>query len=165
MVGIEEIPAELRWTLATRLATAMPFAFDKAMRERIGEDFGGMVADIWLEAGKKQIGLAKGFNMPLKNAADVANAYSTISTLLLGPELQGEVRVARNRDCAEIAVTSCPMCTRAQEMGVDPRSNCGPCRAYAAGAVGALNPAYAVSHRSGMCVGDERCEIRIEPGQ
>jgi len=26
-----------------------------------------------------------------------------------------------------------------------------------------LNPAYGIAHRSGMCVGDEHCEIRIEP--
>lgn len=163
MTKIEQIPAELRWSIATRAATAMPFAYHRAVMERFGGGFEESVQAIWREAGKEQGALARGFAMPLKTAADVAEAYSTISTLLLGPELQGEVKVAKDRDCAEIVVTSCPMCSRAAEMGMDSRATCASCRAYGEAAVKSLNPAYGVAYRSGMCVGDEECRIRVEP--
>jgi hypothetical protein len=163
MTGIEQIPAELRWSIATRAATALPFAYHRAVVERYGSGFEESVEAIWREAGKGQGALARGFAMPLKNAADVAMAYSTISTLLLGPELQGEVKVAKDRDCAEIAVSSCPMCSRPVEMGMEPRQSCASCREYGEAAVESLNPAYGIAHRSGMCVGDSECRIRIEP--
>jgi len=163
MTGIEQIPAELRWSIATRAATALPFAYHRMIQEGFGGGFEESVQAIWREAGKGQGALARGFAMPLKNAADVAMAYSTLSTIVLGPELQGEVKVAKDRDCAEIVISSCPMCSRAVEMGLDPHTNCAPCRAYGESAVESLNPAYGIAHRSGMCVGDEHCEIRIEP--
>ncbi|NVO67284.1 hypothetical protein [Methanofollis tationis] len=163
MTKIEQIPAELRWNIATRAATAMPFAYHRAVMERYGEGFEESIVAIWREAGKGQGALARGFAMPLKNAADVAEAYSTISTLLLGPELQGEVKVAKDRDCADIVVTSCPMCSRASEMGMDPRACCADCRAYGESAVESLNPSYGIAHRSGICVGDAECRMRIEP--
>ena len=53
--------------------------------ERYGEGFEESVQAIWREAGKGQGALARGFAMPLKNAPDVAEAYSSISTPLLGP--------------------------------------------------------------------------------
>lgn len=163
MAGIEQIPAEIRWSIATRAATAMPFAYHRAVMERYGEGFEESIVEIWREAGKGQGALARGFAMPLKNAADVAEAYSTISTLLLGPELQGDVKAAKDRDCAEIVVASCPMSSRAAEMGMDPRTCCADCRAYGESAVESLNPSYGIAHLSGICVGDAECRMRIEP--
>ena len=39
MVSIEDIPAEQRWEIAARAASAIPFAYDIAFREAIGEKY------------------------------------------------------------------------------------------------------------------------------
>ncbi|MDK2975511.1 MAG: hypothetical protein PWP08_1882 [Methanofollis sp.] len=163
MTGIEQIPADLKWSIATRAATAMPFAYNRMIAERFGGGFEEADLAIWQEAGKRQGALARGFAMPLKHAGDVARAYDTLSTLMLGPERQSLVKAARDRDCAGIFVSSCPMCARAIETGADPHASCATCRTYGESAVESLNPAYGIAHLSGICVGDRQCEIRIEP--
>lgn len=162
MVEINQIPAEVRWSLATRAMTAVPIAYSQAVRRRFGSGFEDLDEEVWEEIGKSQAGLARAFNFPLRDAGDVARAFGTLSTLLLGPELQGEMKVAEDRDCAAMYTTACPMVSRAREIGEETPSLCPACRAYTASAVAALNPEYEVTYRSGICVGDRQCEIRIE---
>ncbi|QSZ67263.1 hypothetical protein RJ40_06980 [Methanofollis aquaemaris] len=163
MVEMNQIPAEVRWSLATRATTAIPIAYGRAIRGRFGSGFEDLDEEVWEEIGKSQAGLARAFNFPLRDAGDVARAFGTLSVLLLGPELQGEVKVAEGRDCAALYTTACPMVSRAREVGEETNSLCPACRAYTATAVSSLNPEYGVTYRSGICVGDRRCEVQIEP--
>ncbi len=164
MVEINDIPAEVRWSLATRAASALPLAYAKVYRERHGSELGEISQGIWTEGGKAQGALARAFGMPLKGAGDVARAFSTLSTVMLGPELKGDVEVAQGRDCARVVTTSCPYLSRAREMGEDPAvSICPDCRSYCTAAVGSLNPAYGITFEDRMCLGGETCQMRIEP--
>ncbi|MDD4255839.1 MAG: hypothetical protein PHP59_10760 [Methanofollis sp.] len=163
MVEITDIPAEVRWSLATRGASALPLAYAKVYRERHGGELGEISGAIWTEAGKTQGALARAFTMPLKNAEDVTRAFSTLSTVMLGPELKGEVQVAQDRDCARVVTTSCPYLSRAGEMGEASETICPDCRAYCTAAVESLNPAYGIAFGSRMCLGGETCQMTIEP--
>jgi hypothetical protein len=49
MVSIEDIPAEQRWEIAARAASAIPFAYDIAFREAIGEKYDEIEQPIYLE--------------------------------------------------------------------------------------------------------------------
>lgn len=163
MVEIKDIPAEVRWSLATRGASALPLAYAQVYRARHGSELGEISNVIWEEGGKTQGALARAFNMPLKNAEDVARAFSTLSTVMLGPELEGDVQVAQGRDSACVATTSCPYLSRAREMGEDPAILCPDCGAYCTAAVESLNPAYGITFEDRMCLGAETCQMRIEP--
>ncbi|MBP2146841.1 hypothetical protein J2129_002295 [Methanofollis sp. W23] len=163
MVEINTIPVEVRWNLATRAMTAIPIAYSRGVRRRFGDGFEDLDEEIWKEVGKSQAGLARAFNFPLRNAGDVARAFGTLSVLLLGPELQGEVKIARSQDAATLCTTACPLVSRAREVGEETPSLCQACRAYTETAVASLNPDYDVTYQSGICVGDHQCEIRIEP--
>lgn len=163
MVEITDIPAEVRWALATRAASALPLAYAKVYRERHGSELDEITGAIWTEAGKSQGAVARAFNMPLRNAEDVARAFSTLSTVLLGPELKGGVQVAQDRDCARAVTTSCPYLSRAREMGEDPKTVCPECTAYCTAAVKSLNPAYGITFEDRMCLGGETCQMTIEP--
>lgn len=163
MVEINDIPAEVRWSLATRGASALPLAYAKVYRERHGGELGEISGAIWTEAGKTQGALARAFTMPLKTAEDVTRAFSTLSTVMLGPELKGEVQVAQDRDCARVVTTSCPYLSRAREMEEAPETICPDCRAYCTAAVESLNPAYGIAFGSRMCLGGETCQMTIEP--
>lgn len=163
MVEINDIPAEVRWSLATRGASALPLAYAKVYRARHGSELSEISNAIWAEGGKTQGALARAFTMPLKNAEDVARAFSTLSTTMLGPELKGDVQVAEGRDSARVVTTSCPYLSRAREMGEDPETICPECRAYCTAAVESLNPAYGIAFEDRMCLGAETCQMRIEP--
>jgi hypothetical protein len=162
MVEINDIPAEVRWSLATRGASALPLAYAQVYRARHGSELDEISQGIWTEAGKSQGALARAFNMPTKNAEDVARAFSTLSTVMLGPELKGDVQVAQDRDCAMLITTSCPYLLRAREMGEDPAILWPACKAYCTAAVESLNPAYGITFESRMCLGEETCQKRIE---
>jgi hypothetical protein len=99
--------------------------------------------------------------MPVRNARDVAEAFTTISTLFYGPELTTQLMRTAN-DVAVIHVTGCPLVKRANEADTEPRRACGSCRAFCTAAVENLNPAYALSHRMSMCQGEEYCQLNIE---
>lgn len=119
MVTIRDIPAEVRWALATKAANDFSFAYSAGVRSIVGEMFdtelSAMETHMWAGYGKEQATLAKGFGFPLRNARHVADAFSTLSVLLQGPEIDnGEVTDGPG-DSAVITVEACPMLNRAKK--------------------------------------------------
>ncbi len=166
MADIKRIPAEARWKLATRAATALFVASARAYREATKGQFIAEMDEadriVWTEAGKEQAVIAKAFGMPVNNAENVAETFSLLSTVYLGAELKGKVRKEEG-DRAVILTENCPFLKRAQEQGIDPEANCPGCIGYSKSAIQSLNSSYEVQFNEAMCRGDPQCVMRIEP--
>ena len=86
MVEISEIPTEVRWAIATRSATALPWAYGTAIQEIIGKErFYEIASQIWTEGGKEAKALAEMLGLPTGNAREVDKAWGIIGEILDGP--------------------------------------------------------------------------------
>jgi hypothetical protein len=167
MVGIDRIPAENRWRLATAGAMDLAMAYSVAVRGTLGEAFGEALDDMevgfWEQAGLEQLAIARAFGFPLRTAREVAEAFTTISVLFQGPQLGVTGIIDTGEDAALIRLESCPALARARKFRMDAKRVCMGCSAYSRAAVEALNPAYTLAHERSMCLGDPLCEITISP--
>jgi hypothetical protein len=166
MVNIDQIPVEVRWRLATQAVNDLPFVYGMVYRNVVGEMYSRELDEasrqIWMEAGKEQAAVARAFALPVKNALQVAQAFSTVCVLYMGPEMDnGEVRQGGG-DSAVITLERCPMYTRSLKWGMDPKKIITDCRAYCMAGVQALNPDYDVKFEKSLCAGDAGCRMRVE---
>ena len=164
MVNIHDIPAEARWEMATRAADTLPMAYYAAFRSVTGgqyeKELEKALASVWANAGEEQGAIARAFAVPVRNAREIAEAFTTISVVFLGPELVGGP-VTEQGESVTITTTKCPMVARASKFGIPGESIIRDCTSYCTSAVKSLNPAYALRHVKGMCIGDPICEMRI----
>ena len=165
MAGIEDIPAEARWKIVSIATNDMVFAYRMAFMEATKgayeEELNEALDALWREAGERQAVVAKAFNFPRSNAREVAETFSAMSTLFLGPELQGSSEGVAN-DRAVVITNRCPMASRARKFGIEGESVQRYCRAYTTAAVESLNPDYEVQTMRGLCLGDPSCEMYIK---
>lgn len=166
MTGIGNIPADVRWMIATRAANDLPFAYTATFRQVVGEmyekELAGALRTVWEAAGAEQAVYAQAFGLPVNSARAVAETFSTLSVLFLGPEMDNGIVTGGPGNSAVVTLDSCPMCSRAEKFGMDRRAVSGDCAAYCTGAVGSLNPGFSVRFTKRLCAGDGNCEIRVE---
>jgi predicted ArsR family transcriptional regulator len=164
MVDIEAIPAEARWKIGASATNDMVFAYRLAFMEATKgayeEELNEALEALWRQAGERQAVIARAYNFPRDNARQVAEAFSTISRLFLGPELAGSSEPVAD-DRAVVITNRCPMVSRARKFGIEGRAVCRSCMAYTAAAVESLNPGYEVRTTRGLCMGDPFCEMHI----
>jgi hypothetical protein len=162
MVTIEDIPAEQRWEIAAMAASAIPFAYDIAFREALGEKYDEIERPIYVEAGKEIKNLASTLGLPTGNAREIDETFGIIMTILNGPELKGET-IKEGDDRTVGKVTQCPTLNRAVEMGLDPKIVAlTACQTYLKSAIESLNPGFTLQHNKRMCSGDPYCEMVSE---
>jgi len=162
MVSIEDIPAEQRWEIAARAASAIPFAYDIAFREAIGEKYDEIERPIYIEAGKEFKNLASALGLPTGNAREINETFEVIGTILNGPEFKAET-TEEGDDRTVGKTTQCPILNRAVEMGLDPQIVAlTACQTYHKSAIENLNPGFTHHFNKTMCSGDPYCESVIE---
>jgi hypothetical protein len=162
MVDLKDIPAEMRWAIAAKSATAMHWAYGTAFQEVIGKkEFNEITRQIWIEGGRESKGLADMLRLPVGNAIEVDNTWGMISIILYGLEFKWDV-IEESEDRVVDRIKSCPFLNRAKEMGTDPKDCFGPCQAYSKSAVENLNPKYTQRYESGICLGAPYCESIVE---
>lgn len=162
MVEVSDIPAEVRWAIATRSATALPWAYGIAFQEIIGKErFYEIARKIWTEGGKEAKALAEMLRLPTGNAREVDKAWGIIGEILDGPEIKWEVALEED-DRVVTRITGCPFLNRAKEMGIDPGDSFESCQAYCRSVVENLNPRYTQRFDSAMCKGSPYCESVVE---
>lgn len=162
MVSIEDIPAEKRWEIAAKSASAVPFIYDMHLRKVLGEKYDDIERQIWNELGKESKNFAKAFGLPSNNAKQVNDIFRLSGAVLYGPELRFEM-VEETEERTVGRVIGCPMLNRAREMGLDPEIVALPaCMNYHKSAVENLNPLYTHKLNANMCSGANYCEMVIE---
>ncbi|MBN1235720.1 MAG: hypothetical protein JW999_06680, partial [Methanotrichaceae archaeon] len=82
MVSIRDIPAELRWDIAARSATAMSFAYAASFDKAFGDKADEIVRQIWIEGEKEAKGLAEKLALPVKNASEMDETWGLLSLIL-----------------------------------------------------------------------------------
>ncbi|KAF5417495.1 MAG: hypothetical protein C5S49_03305 [Candidatus Methanogaster sp.] len=162
MVSIEDIPAEVRWEIAAKAASATPLAYDMVFREVLGDRYDEIERPIYIEAGKEMKSLAAALGLPTDNARDLGDAQGVLTTILYGPEFEfGTVEGTEDR--AVVKVTGCAVLNRALEMGLDPTVVClAACQTLCKSTIENLNPKYTQRFTSNMCADDPYCEGVIE---
>lgn len=161
MMDLKDIPAEMRWAIAAKSATAMAWAYGTAFQAVIGKKYFEISQQIWKEGGKEAKRLADTLGLPAGNAIEVDNSLGIISVILYGPEFKWDV-IEEGEDRAVDRITGCPFLNRAREMGIEPKDGFGSCQAYTRSIVENLNPKYTQRFESGMCLGDSYCENIVE---
>jgi hypothetical protein len=161
MVRIEEIPLEIRWRLASKILTYLPFAYDRTFRELVGDAYNPLVRGIYKVIAEDSRAIAEAFDMPMNNATDIAETLGVVSAILYGPGFETERLEARGEK-AVLRITACPMIRLAGEMDLDVENAFNGCAAYFSSLVEDLNPEYVLRYSGGACLGDAYCEMTIE---
>jgi len=161
MVSLEDIPAEVRWEIAAKAASAIPLAYDMVFREVLGDKYDEIERPIYTEAGKAMKGLVAALGLPTDNARDLGD-IKILLTILYGPECKVGM-VEGTEDRAVVKVTGCAVLNQALDMGLDPKVVClAACRTEGESVIENLNPKYTQRFTRNMCAGDPYCEIVIE---
>ncbi len=161
MVRIKDIPAEVRWEIAARSATAMSFAYAASFERVFGDKSDEIIKQIWIEGGKEAKALAEKLALPMGNAKEVDETWGVLSQILYGPEITWETQ-EEGEDRVVDRITGCPFLNRHREMGAGNEGLFDGCQAYSRSAVESLNPKYTQRFESAMCQGAPYCESIVE---
>lgn len=161
MLSIKDVPAEVRWEIATRAANSQSVTYDMLVREIIGDKIDEIWNLIIAEGGKESRALAESLGLPASNAIEIENALDIISTIILGPELKGETLEADEERVVQ-KMTGCPMLNAHRNIGNAPIGTPAHCQAFCQNSVESLNPRYTLRYTKRMCTGDPHCEYVIE---
>lgn len=162
MVNIKDIPAELRWEIATKAANSQSVVYDMFVRQIIGNKIDEIWNAIMTEGGKESKVMAESLGLPASNAVEIDSTLGIISAIILGPELMGEILEA-NEDRVVGRIRGCPVLNAHQNIGHGPTAGTSAhCDAFCQSSVESLNPQYALRYTKRMCTGDPHCEYIIE---
>ena len=141
---VENIPAEVRWNIASQASTGTAVALDAAIQEAVGPEKRKEIL-MRLYAGSapgvKQIIDALG--LPTDNAEAAAKAVTCANIVMFGTEMQIDITEASPQKVAA-KMTGCAFPLRMKEMGV--KMDCLPvCTAYQKATYNAFNPKLKVN--------------------
>jgi hypothetical protein len=162
MVRVEDIPAEVRWEIAAKAASATALAYDTVFREVLGDRYDEIERPIYIEAGKEMKSLAAALGLPTDNARDLDDTEAVLLMILYGPGFEFE-NVEETEDRVVSKITGCAVLNQAKEMGLDPKVVClAACQTIGKSTIENLNPKYTMRFDKTMCAGDPYCETVIE---
>ncbi len=162
MVSIKDIPAEVRWEIATNAANIQSVVYDMLVRQIIGDKIDEIWNAIMSEGGKKSKAMAESLGFPATNAMEIDSTLGIISSIIQGPELKGEILEA-NEDQVIGKITGCSMLNAHRGVGYGPTAGTpAHCQAFCQNSVESLNPRYTIRYKKMMCTGDPYCEYAIE---
>ena len=156
--GVEKVPAENRWTIATQALTGATVVTSKALRDVLGQEkYNEIVGQIWTEGGKAHKQIADALGLAGDDAKSAAETVQLVATVMMGPELKVET-VEATAEKAVVRATECPWWNRMKELGIsDVDSSVGDA-AWCNGLAKSLNPKLTVSLTKAMPRGDSYCE-------
>ena len=150
MVDIKDIPAEVRWEIATKAANSQSVVCDMLERQIIGNKIDEIWKVIMAGGGKESRAMAEFLGLPARNAAEIDNAIGIFSTIIMGPELEGYVLEA-DEDHLIGKMTNCPMLNVHRSVGHGPTAGTPDhCQTFGQSAVESLNPRYTMRYTKRM---------------
>ncbi|MDP3066593.1 MAG: hypothetical protein Q8N08_07635 [Methanobacteriaceae archaeon] len=161
-MDIEDIPAEVRWQIATKASNIASVAQVHALQEVAGEEAADQMECMIMREGGKQAGeLAATLGLPAGNAIETSEAWEIMGKILLGPEIESHVVEADENRIVD-RITGCAMLNAHQELGAPLAGLPEHCQAYNTNAVESINPRYTQQFSKKMCAGNEYCESTLE---
>lgn len=153
MASTEDIPAQVRWEIATKAANSQSVVYDMLVRQIIGDKVDEIWKVIMSEGGKEAKVMAESLGLPAKNAKEIEDAFGIISTILMGPGFESEILEA-NEDRMIVRLTGCPMLNAHRRVGYGPTSGTPfHCQEFCQSSVQSLNPRYVIRYSKRMCIG------------
>ena len=117
-MNIEDIPAELRWEIATKSSTMASIAQMHAFQEIAGEEAANQIESMVMSEGGKQAGeLAAKLGLPSEDAIQTSEAWEIVGKIIMGPEIECNVVEADPERIVE-RITGCPMLNAHKELGL-----------------------------------------------
>lgn len=155
---VEKVPAETRWTMATRALTGAIAAAGDVLRDTVGQEkFDEIWAEIWAEQGKASKEIVEALGLGGDDAKSVAETVQIVGLVTMGPEYEFET-VESTEQKAVIRTTVCPWWNRFKERGTS-EAFCPDADLAWCDAIGkSLNPKMTVSLTKAMPRGDSYCE-------
>jgi hypothetical protein len=156
--GVEKVPAEIRWAIATKALTGAATAVMKTLRDLLGQErYNEVSGQIWAELGKASKQVADGLGLSGRDAKSAVEAFQSVLIVAMGPEFKiGTVEATAEK--AVTRCTACPWWTRQQELGI-PGDLCSAASgAFDNAFAKALNPKLTLALPKAMCRGDSYCE-------
>jgi hypothetical protein len=159
---IDKVPAEVRWTIATRGLTGSTAGGYAALKDAGGEEkYNEFLRGFWYQAGLGAKQFADSLGLTVENPKDMADAIELLTLTSMGPEFEWEAVETTEDRCVQKA-TKCPWHERWKELGLD-FDYCGSGhQAWCDGVCESLNPNFALSLTKSMLRGDSHCEHVIE---
>jgi hypothetical protein len=160
MVDIERVPVEMRWRLATRMLTFLPFAYHHVFQERVGEEYRSYENRIFSDLARESKAIAVAYQMPVTNAVDLSQTLGSVAAVMFGP-FRGWILREHSEDNAVILIRGCPNMDLAREFGFAVRDACNACQSYTATLLESLNADFRLTFSAAAAPEGEVCEMRI----
>lgn len=158
---LEDIPAEVRWEIATKSVVSMAAGYGMAFRQIVGEEPVRKVENaLWAEAGKSAKSIADSLGLPARNAIEIDEAFGIAMMTVQGKSEWEELE--KTEDKVVNRITSCPVLNNHIEMNIPIITMQDLCELYSSCAVQSLNHNYDIKFDKKMCKGDGSCEYAIE---
>ena len=156
--SVQDIPGEVRWTIATQALTGATVVGAKALFDVLGrEKYDQAWPQIWSELGKASRQIADQLGLGGDDAKSLAETGVLVSTVAMGPEVKFEV-VEATAEKAVLRNTECPWWNRFKELGISDDLCSAADPAYFNGLARMVNPKVTVSLTKAMPRGDPCCE-------
>ena len=159
---VENIPLSQKWETSIKVARAVPLIYDIFFKKEFYTTDGGNEQLMYFEAGKAFKDLALALDLPLGNAREIHETFSTILSILTGLEFTIEdIKVTEGKSVSRVTV--CPILNKANEMNLDPEKNVQiTCQSCTKSIIEHLNHKCTHYFNKTMCEGDPYCESVIE---
>jgi hypothetical protein len=158
---LEDIPAEVRWEIASKAFVNISMGYDMAFRQILGKEVVIKIEEaIWAEGGKDAKNIAANLGLPAQNAAEVSAALGIVSMIFNGKWDYKTIEKTEERSVDHF--TNCPILNAYKETETPVISMPHVCQAYNTSGIEALNPKYTQRFTKRMCTGDDYCESIVE---
>ena len=152
------IPAETRWTVATKAMTGATAVTSKVLWDVVGQDqYDEMLVQIWTEAGKGSKEIADALGLTGDDAKSVAEAVRSVVIVSMGPECKYVSPEATPRRAVN-RLTECCWWNRQKELGFSGELCNAGCPAYNGAFAKSLNPNVTTRRVRARPKGDAYCE-------
>jgi hypothetical protein len=161
MTNLKEIPDEVKWRYAAKLAALLPALYDSAFRPAVGKKFDEIEQEIWMEISRVVLDVVSDLSLPFSTAKEVADSLCVVMAILFGPDYKSEtLEIAKSG--AVVLVKRCPLPASSTNSSTGDMKTFHKCMALTLTTVPQMNKNYSARFVRTMCTGDRQCEIKIE---
>jgi hypothetical protein len=161
MTNLKDIPDEVKWRLAAKLAALLPALYENAFRSVVGRKYDEIEQEIWMELSRMVFDIVRDLSLPTSTACEIADSLQIVMAILFGPEYKSET-LEVSKGGAVVLVKRCPLPDSSLGVGAGDTTTFHKCMALTLTTVPQLNKSYSARFVRTMCTGDRQCEIKIE---
>jgi hypothetical protein len=158
------IPDDVKWRIAAEFSSKLPFLYDRAFRQAVGDRYDEIEQEVWIEAAQTAFAIAKSLALPVGTAQDLAETMRIVMVILFGPGFKSEA-LDVSKDRAVIIVKRCPIIEGSTDADTGGSHAFRKCMAFTLTGIPRLNNTFSGRFVRTMCTGDRQCEITISKSE